>query len=352
MLMQEIINEGSETHIAFRDGRRYVPRIVRAALPLIKRVVISPDATYVITGGLGVLGLKVAGWLVSEGARHLALIGRNGPRSASVERSIKDLEAKGARVTIANADVADAEQLSEVFGRIAESAPRVRGVIHAAGVAGYAALDKLDQSEVEAVLRPKVSGAWQLHQLTKEMELDFFICFSSIASAWGSRGQAHYAAANSFLDGLAQYRRALGLCALSVNWGPWAGGGMSTAEAETLLRRVGVRPMSAEDALEALALLPQTGWAGVIVADVEWDLFSDSYEVKGRRPLLERLRGKKSSASGNTQTDLLKRLESLPPGERTGFMTEFVQREAARIRVYAPHGVGVIRDGNGFADGP
>ncbi|HVG20002.1 MAG TPA: SDR family NAD(P)-dependent oxidoreductase, partial [Blastocatellia bacterium] len=331
MLTREVFNEGSETHVAFRDGRRYVPRIVRAALPPVKRVLVSPGATYVITGGLGVLGLKVASWLVSEGARHLALLGRGGPRSAAAEESIKDLELKGARVIVVKADVAEGEQLYDAFRQVSESMPPVRGVIHAAGVAGYTDLDKLDQSEIEDVLRPKVSGAWQLHRLTKEMELDFFICFSSIASAWGSRGQAHYAAANSFLDGLAQYRRALGLCALSVNWGPWAGGGMSSVKAQTLLRRVGVKPISAEDAVEALALLPQTGWAGAIVADVEWDLFSDSYEVKGRRPLLERLRGEQAPAVGNVQTDFLKQLKNLPPGGRTRFLTEFVQRQAAQV---------------------
>jgi len=331
LLLGEVLAADAETQVAYRTGRRYVPRIARADLPDAKRIRISADVSYVITGGLGSLGLKVANWLVSEGARHIVLIGRRNNKSHSVEQAIRSMESRGARVVIVQADVADGERLSEAFNEVARNAPPLRGIVHAAGIAGYTDIDKLEPKELEEVMRPKVTGAWQLHRLTKDMELDFFICFSSISSAWGSRGQAHYAAANSFLDALAQYRMAAGLPALSINWGPWAGGGMISAEVETLLRRVGARPMVADEAIDALAYLPALGWPQAVVADIEWELFAASYEAKGRRPLLERLRVKKAPEAKEKQSDLLRQLEKLTANERTRVLTETVQSEAAKV---------------------
>jgi len=330
-LLEEILTADDETQIAYRAGKRFVPRITRAALPAVERLAISANATYMITGGLGALGQRVADWLITEGARHLLLIGRRTPDFASAEAAIKKFEGRGAQVIFAQADVADGERLAEVLAQIAESAPPLRGIVHAAGLAGYTDIDKLEQTELEAVLHPKVAGAWQIHQLTKAMSLDFFICFSSISSAWGSRGQAHYAAANSFLDALAQYRRALSLPALSINWGPWAGGGMISDEVATLLRRLGVRPLAADDAVDTLAYLPATGWAQAVVADIDWERFAASYEVKGRRPLLERMRSKKALAANRQQSDLLKQLERLTASERIRVLTQAVQSEAAEV---------------------
>jgi acyl transferase domain-containing protein len=330
-LLAEVLAPGDETQVAFRTGKRYVPRITRASLPAVERMSISSDATYLITGGLGALGLKVADWLVAQGARHLALIGRRNPKSASAEESIRKLEAQGAQIICAQADVADRERMTEVLTRIAETAPPVRGIIHAAGVAGYTDIDNLEQVELESVLHPKVDGAWQLHRLTKDMDLDFFICFSSISSAWGSRGQAHYSAANSFLDALAYYRKAAGLPALSVNWGPWAGGGMISAEVETLLRRVGARTITSDEAIETLSLLPATGWPQVVVADIDWELFAASYEIKGRRPLIERLRITRVTTAKDQPSNLLKQLESLRAIDRNRMLTELVQREASQV---------------------
>src|SRR5262249_4470971 len=159
------------------------------------------------------------------------------------------LEQAGAQVTVVQADVA---QYDDVVRLVASAPTPLCGVVHAAGVMTLAAVTELTLSSLETVLRPKVAGAWVLHQLTQDIPLGFFVMFSSIASVWGSRGQAHYAAANAFVDALAHYRRGLGLPALSINWGPWAAGGMTDADALRWLQQRGVAPFEPASAIAAL----------------------------------------------------------------------------------------------------
>ena len=184
------------------------------------------DATYLITGGHGGLGLAVARWLVEKGARHLVLLSRSGASSAG-EEVAADLAAKGATVTTIQADVSNESDLARALSEIRNTMPPLRGVIHAAGVLDDHLLLNLDAESFRRVLAPKVLGAWNLHTLTADLPLDFFVVFSSVASVLGSPGQANYAAANAFLDGLAHDRRSQGLPCLSINWGPWAEVGMA-----------------------------------------------------------------------------------------------------------------------------
>jgi amino acid adenylation domain-containing protein len=331
VLVSQIVNFDSETEVAFRSGRRLVPRITREMPRAPQPISISGDGTYIITGGLGALGLRVAEWLASQGARHLVLVGRSGVVDDSARDRIAALESRMVRVVVAKADVADRARLSDVFAEIRARGLAVRGVIHAAGVRGYQTVGNMTPAELNRVLLPKVDGAWNLHQLTRGLDLDFFICFSSIASAWGSRGQGHYAAANCFLDALVHYRRGLGLPGLSVNWGPWSGGGMTTPEARTLLERLGVKPLDAGEALKWLGALAASDHSQVIVADVAWNRFTGSYEAKGRRPLLNRMRTDAAPAAPKESTDLVRELEMMSSNERTKRLTDFIQREAAEV---------------------
>src|SRR5262249_33514671 len=188
------------------------------------------------------------------------------------------------------ADVSDQPAMAALFARIESSLPPLRGIVHAAGLPGFQALQDMTPDSLHSVLRPKVTGAWILHQLSRNLKLDFFICFSSIASVWGSKSQAHYAAANHFLDILAHYRRALGLPALSVNWGPWAGGGMASTDAQTWLHRMGVSALPPAPAIDALAYLLPSSHTQTVVAQVDWTRFKELYEVRANRPLLENIR--------------------------------------------------------------
>jgi acyl transferase domain-containing protein/acyl carrier protein len=201
----------------------------RSSVPIaLDRQPVDADATYWITGGLGGLGRKVARWMVERGARHLVLMGRGGG-TEEARREVEALREGGAEVRVEVADVADEEELRGVVGRMEATMPRLRGVIHAAGVLDDGILLQQSAQRFRAVMAPKVKGAWNLHQLTRDRQLDFFVLFSSAASVVGSPGQGNYSAGNAFLDSLSAHRRALGLPCLTINWGPWSEVGMAVA---------------------------------------------------------------------------------------------------------------------------
>ena len=226
-LLAELARPAGE-QVAFRGGQRHVARLARARR---KDVGLEPpalgaEATYLVTGGLGALGLLVARTLVQQGARHLVLLGRGAP-SAEAREVLRSLEEDGARVEVVSADVSVREDVERVLTRLPASRP-LRGVVHAAGVLADGVLREQPWPRFAEAFPAKVEGAWNLHVLTRGLPLEFFILFSSAASLLGSAGQAGYASANAFLDALAHLRRAEGLPALSLDWGPWAGAGMAS----------------------------------------------------------------------------------------------------------------------------
>src|SRR5207253_3246325 len=192
----------------------------QGATPALSETAFGAHGSYLITGGLGGLGLSLAGWMVENGARHLALVGRHAATAAE-ENALMVLREAGANVVVINLDVAQPDQVGQALAEIDQSMPPLRGVVHAAGVLDDGILMHLDRERFESVMSPKLAGAWNLHRLTLDKALDFFILFSSSAALLGAPGQGSYAAANAFLDALAHYRRRLGLKALSINWGNW-----------------------------------------------------------------------------------------------------------------------------------
>ena len=194
------------------------------------------DGTYLITGGLGGLGLQVAHWLADRGAADLLLLSRRPPDDRSRD-ALDQLTRRGVHVHLAHADVADAGALEAALRHDVHRRPPLRGVIHAAGQLDDCLIARLDFPRMAAVMAPKVAGAWNLHRLTRHDELDFFVMFSSVASVLGSPGQAGYAAGNAFLDALAAHRRSAGLPGQSINWGPWSGAGMTSGLSEQDRRR-------------------------------------------------------------------------------------------------------------------
>jgi acyl transferase domain-containing protein/acyl carrier protein len=230
-LAAEISSDDPADEVALRGNERYVARLQRytpetlpATTPALS---FRADASYLITGGLGGIGLKVAQWMVEQGARHLVLLGRSGA-SAAAEGALEAMRAAGATIMVARADVAQTAQLQRVLQDVARTMPPLRGVIHSAVVLDDGILLQQDRERFLSVLPPKLDGAWNLHTLTRDLRLDFFVMFSSGASLIGSPGQGNYAAANAFLDALAHHRRAQGLPALTINWGRWAEVGQAT----------------------------------------------------------------------------------------------------------------------------
>lgn len=225
-LIHEINQQNShapENQIALEAENRYVARLQRAeTTPADDEASIHCDerGTYLITGGLGGLGLAVAQHLITQGARHLMLLGRKAP-SDNARKMMREFQAQGITVTTLQVDVGDFAALKHAIEQIAVDHP-LKGVIHSVGVLDDALLMQQSWSRFETVLKPKVLGAWHLHQLTQELPLDFFVMFSSVASFLGSVGQANHASANSFLDAFASFRRAQGLPALTINWSGWS----------------------------------------------------------------------------------------------------------------------------------
>jgi epothilone polyketide synthase D len=207
------------------------------------------DAAYVVTGGLGALGLHVAGWLADGGAGQIILIGRSLP-SGKANATIAALRGRGADVVVRQADVGDLPELERILAEIPAAVP-LRGVVHAAGTLADATFGNITADQLRDVMRPKVSGAWNLHLSTEHLPLDFFVMFSSIASVLGSPGQGSYSGANAFLDAMAAYRQSRGLPALVVNWGPWAGDGMAAGHTRRL-ELLGFHPLEPARALRAL----------------------------------------------------------------------------------------------------
>jgi acyl transferase domain-containing protein/NADPH:quinone reductase-like Zn-dependent oxidoreductase len=199
-------------------------------------IVVSPGATYLITGGLGGIGLASARWLVEAGARHIVLLARREP-SERARAEISELEMLGAEILVAPVDVADADKLGKLLDRVSRTMPPLRGVLHAAGSIDDGTLADQTWSRFERVMAPKVRGAWNLHTMTRSSPLDFFVMFSSGAAVLGAPGQSNYAAANTFMDSLAYVRRANGRPAVSINWGGWSKVGMAAEVGEQFHRR-------------------------------------------------------------------------------------------------------------------
>ncbi len=288
-LIAELLAGYDEREIAFRNSDRLTPRIVRLQHRESASLAVRPDRSYLITGGGGALGLKTAQWLIDQGARHLVLVNRSG-LNESAQTLAANWQSLGVHVLAACCDTACEEELARVFAEIDASLPALAGIVHAAGILDDGSVDRLDWPRFQGVLAPKALGAWHLHRLTEHRTLDFFVCFSSIAAGLGSPGQANYAAANAFLDGLAQMRQADGKRSLSVQWGPWANGGMAAKLAESVRQqhqRRGLEPLEDAAAFEALSDLLRGETAQAMVAAIDWSLYRQHLPDGQPQPLLD-----------------------------------------------------------------
>ncbi|WP_335984396.1 SDR family NAD(P)-dependent oxidoreductase, partial [Streptomyces sp. CA2R106] len=267
-----------EDQLAVRSSGLYARRLVHApaaGLPAAWRT----SGTAIVTGGTGGVGAHVARWLVGAGAEHVVLVSRRGPAADGVPELTAELQAAGARVSVAAGDVGDRETVAALIAAVPADLP-LRTVMHAAGVVdeGGAVAD-LTEEALRAQLRVKVTGGLLLDELTRDLELDAFVLFSSGAAAWGSAGQGGYAAANACLDALAGHRRARGLPALSVAWGAWDAPGMMAADADyaQYLTRLGVHPMRPELAVAALHRALSDGDTNVAVTHMDWSRFVPTF---------------------------------------------------------------------------
>ncbi|MEM9304764.1 MAG: SDR family NAD(P)-dependent oxidoreductase, partial [Pseudomonadota bacterium] len=297
-------------------------------------VPVDSDASYLLTGGLGGLGLATAQWLADQGARALVLLGRS--VTPEPPAAIETLRGKGVRVELLAGDVADESDLRRAIATANAVAP-LRGVVHAAGVLHDGMLGALDREQMEVVLRPKLHGALLLHRLTRALPLDFFVMYSSAASLFGSPGQGAHVAANSALDALAHHRRHLGLPALSVNWGPWSEiGAAADADVSDPLARRGIRtipPGQGLAALEHLLAVPDAAQTGVV--DIDWS------RMRRQGALADPLLAPLVTASETVTVDAPERpgegrgwraeLDAMPVRRRSAALARLLQGELARV---------------------
>jgi acyl transferase domain-containing protein/acyl carrier protein len=289
-LLNALHRGDGEDQIVYRSDRPHVARLVPAECPAADGASLGfdPDAAYLITGGLGRLGVHVAGWMLDHGARHLALMGRHGPDQGT-RTNLGDLQARGANILCLQGDVAVEEDLARCLREMAAGMPALRGVVHAAGVTRFDPLTRMSRESLEEVLRAKTTGAWNLHLQTVGLDLECFVLFSSAAAIWGSQHMAHYAAANQFLDVLAHYRRSFGLPALSVNFARLTERGMQSRELEASLAAMGVHAIPVHHALRVVGALLREGRGQATMALVEWPQFKSIYASRALRPVLDRM---------------------------------------------------------------
>ncbi|MFE9770047.1 type I polyketide synthase, partial [Streptomyces sp. NPDC005808] len=341
-----LAGESGEDQVAVRASGAFARRVVRAAAGG-ARADWRARGTVLITGGTGGLGARVARWAAANGAEHLVLTSRRGPHAPGATELRDELAAAGVRVTVAACDVTDRAALTRLVAGLQADGTPVRTVVHAAGIGQIMPLAEIGTAELADVLHAKVTGAANLDAVFSdpESDLDAFILFSSIAGVWGSGGQAGYAAANAYLDALAEERRGRGLTATSLAWGPWAGGGLVTAEGEEQLGRRGLPVMDPESALTALGQALAGDETSLAVADVTWDRFAPAFTAMRLSPLLggipdvARLYETADAAAGDAGTrttgngrpELVDRLHGLDPADAHAALLDLVRTHAAAV---------------------
>jgi myxalamid-type polyketide synthase MxaB len=293
---------------------------------------IRGDNSYLITGGLGALGLKIARWMVDQGAKHLILTGRR-EASEAARQKIEQIEKAGAQVLIVKSDVSDWEDASQLFLTVKDSMPPLRGIIHAAGVLDDGMLLGQSWERFSRVMAPKVAGTWNLHSLTRDLPLDFFVCFSSVASFLGSPGQGNYAAANAFMDALSHHRQALGLPGVSINWGPWGDSGMAASlNSHDRDRRIeqGIKSIAPERGLQVLGEVLEQDVAQVGVLPVDWSKFIEQFPRDFEFPLLDEFAATTEPTPAQ-KSKFLEQLEAAVPSERPTLLMTHIRSQIAKI---------------------
>ena len=326
-----------EPQLALREGVARVPRLAALeteaqAEPLAP---LDPDGTILITGGLSGLGALSARHLAQKhGAKHLLLASRRGPNSPGAAELMAELEELGCQVRAVACDVSDRSQLEVLLTEIPAAAP-LKGVIHSAVVLDDGVLDSLDAERLARVMGPKAGAAWHLHELTRESELDSFVLFSSGVATFGNPGQANYAAANSFLDALAQRRRAEGLPATAIAWGLWELESDMTADLDEGSRarvsRGGLIFLPTEQGLDLFDRARSLHQAFVVAAPLDRGVFRQLARAEMLPPLLSGLvpaARRRAKSAGNS---LARRLASVPEAERESLVLGLVREHVATV---------------------
>ena len=319
--------------VALRNQDMYQPRLTSLSPSGEAQLEIRNDRTYLVTGGLGSLGALAVNWLNQQGAGRVVAVGRN--RNEKVLNTLTNDANADCEIQFVSLDLADHQQLEQLVDRLGRDEKPLAGVIHTAGVLDDGVVTEQNWQRFENVFAPKARGAWSLHQVTRGLSLDFFVLYSSAVSLMGSAGQCNYAAANAFLDGLAEHRRGMGLPATSICWGPWetgmtVGGSQNDPRTVSNLSRwqqAGVRTLGPNAGLTALSQLAQSKLAVAAVIDANWTRLIQSAAVPAAEGLLQEL----ASTPSATDEPRLEGLDQLNAAQRLARLGEFVQQQVVDI---------------------
>jgi acyl transferase domain-containing protein/NADPH:quinone reductase-like Zn-dependent oxidoreductase/acyl carrier protein len=300
-----------------------------------ERLHLDPGATYLVTGGVRGFGLAIAEWMIERGARNLVLVGASDASAASAKEHFAGAVASGVNILTAAVDVSDAAALAGLLSKIQATMPPLRGVIHAAMKMDDGLVSQLTPARLWSVIGPKAGGAWNLHDQTKDLPLDFFVMTSSVSSLVGNPGQGNYVAANAFLDALAHHRRALGLPALAINWGHLGEVGYAARHANVSghLERYGVAPIGLKDALEMLERLLRSDTAEAAAMSIDWTRWADANPRVKKSPRYEELisSGDPESQPDGTSNGLAAAVLAASGAARINLLETFIRDVAARV---------------------
>ncbi|VAW74515.1 Polyketide synthase modules and related proteins [hydrothermal vent metagenome] len=348
-VLAQIYQGSDEAQVAFRGSKRYIESLnllpIGSAKP--DPLALDPDATYIITGGMGGLGLCCAQWLSSRGAGHVILLGRHEPPPpaewntlepgshwAKVVAAIKRIETQGTKVKTIACDVRKHQKVEQLLTSV-RSKGRLGGILHAAGVNWLAKIADIESSQLSDALAINVSAAWNLHQLSQEDDLDFFILFSSVSALWGSVDLSHYTASNYFLDALCHLRRKTGKRALCIDWGPWADVGMSAkSDQKELLEMLGLNLIRPNDALASMERLIVEDRGQCVIADFNWSRFQAFVSFSLSPSLFDGV----SLANDHQSCRLgsIEQIAKLGPDEAREYLVKYLRMQLAAVLHSSP----------------
>ncbi len=299
-------------------------------IPLKKDIpIVNGASSYMVTGGLSGFGLSVASWLAEKGAKHLILVGRRGASTTEAKNVVERLRKDGVHVKIAAVDITDFEQMNILFNECDKEMPPLKGIVHSAMVLDDAFISQVTSHSIQQVLSPKIAGSLNLHRLTQNRSLDFFVLFSSISSLIGNPGQGSYAAANSFLDRFCDHRKSLSLPALTINWGALDAGILArNSQVAKHLESHGIKGIPKKSALRILENAIRENQSQVCAMDVNWGtLMQRMPTIKQSKVFSEFL----SENEGGVGTmNLMDELSKMEESQRLDFVIELIKETVAK----------------------
>jgi acyl carrier protein/nucleoside-diphosphate-sugar epimerase len=324
--------------------------VPRRGEPMASKFEIKSDGCYLITGAFGGFGKVMANWLVNCGARHLVLSSRNGASTPEAEAFVNSLLDRKVTAQIIKADAGSPDDIARLLAEIRSSAQPLRGIFHLAMFIDDAPLAALNRERMASVISPKALGAWLLHEGTRDIALECFVMFSSVSSIFGNPAQGNYAAANAFLDSLAYHRHALGLPALSINWGVLGGEGYVARNERVaeFLAKQGIRELSPGEVLAIVESSLRAGSPQVAAIRVDWAKWRTFFRGMQGNLLLERIFAAiENQNSAGVVSDWRNKIEAAAPAEKGTIIAQAVREVVGSVLRVKPD---TLRDDQPLTD--